>query len=140
MSTKTLAQHIWTALIARENCRKNGNNEWFARWDSLLDSINEILPSGSGLDSGTTISGYLRSSIHLTTSYHHMDTHGGYDGWTEHTVIIEPAFEGLNIRITGRNRNDIKDSLIEIFDYALTEQWVVGFVDGDYTIEREKTK
>jgi hypothetical protein len=54
-------------------------------------------------------------------------TEGGmYDGWTEHTVVVTPSLAfGINIRITGRNRNDIKDYLHDVFHEALTK----GVVD-----------
>jgi len=101
-----------------------GNKEWEDKHGDILDSIEKILPRGSGIDSGTTIDREktTRSKIVLNTSYHHMDTNGYYDGWTEHTVIVTPSFDGIDIRITGRNRNDIKDYLHEIFDHALSQQ------------------
>ena len=42
-----------------------------------------------------------------------------YDGWTEHTVTVTPSFSGFNMRISGRNRNDIKDHMHETFYSAL---------------------
>ena len=49
-----------------------------------------------------------------------MDDAGFYDGWTGHTITITPSFSGINLRISGPNRNDIKDYLYETFDYALS--------------------
>lgn len=59
------------------------------------------------------------SKITITTAYHHMDDGGGYAGWTEHTVIVKPEFSGIGLRITGPNRNDIKDYLGDLFYTAL---------------------
>ncbi len=121
-----LYKHIASALIAIENCRKDGNNEWFARHNSRLDHIERnYLPSGSGVDSGTKIDREKsrENRIVLTTAVHHMNEHGSYNGWTDHEVIITPdLFFDFNVRITGRDRNDIKDYLGGVFSSALSEE------------------
>lgn len=48
-----------------------------------------------------------------------MNENGYYDGWTEHTVTVVPTFDGVDIRIGGRNRNDIKEYMHQTFDQAL---------------------
>jgi hypothetical protein len=49
-----------------------------------------------------------------------MDEHGGYDGWTEHSIIVTPDLaSGFDLRVNGRDRRDIKEYLAEIFGYAL---------------------
>jgi hypothetical protein len=60
-----------------------------------------------------------------------MNDTGYYDGWTEHTVTVTPSFSGINIRVSGRNRNDIKDYIHETFSYALRSD-----VTYDLFIER----
>jgi hypothetical protein len=47
---------------------------------------------------------------------------GFYSGWTDHTVIVRPSFRGINVRISGRDRNGIKEYLAETYDYALTQE------------------
>lgn len=91
-------------------------------WAERLERIErETLPSGSGFDSGTKVD--LESSkpnrIVLETSFHHMNDCGMYDGWTEHKVIVVPdMIYGIDIRITGRDRNGIKYYIGErISDY-----------------------
>ena len=85
--------------------------------------VKEHLPRGSGVDCGTTIvwSKTDRSKITFEVSFHHMDEHGGYDGWTEHLVIVTPEFDGINIRVTGRDRNGIKEYLADLYHDALTQ-------------------
>jgi len=39
----------------------------------------------------------------------------------ENNCIVRPSFNGINIKITGRNRNEIKDYLYDVFDIALNE-------------------
>lgn len=85
----------------------------------------EHLPSGSGFDSGTELltssenfKGRLGSLV-FSTSFHHMDQNGGYDGWTEHMVVVKPDWEGFNIRCTGPNRNAVRDYVEDTFYNAL---------------------
>lgn len=97
--------------------------EWFDKHeDRILQLVKDHMPYGSGFDSGTGID--LDAShgekLVFTTSYHHMDDNGYYDGWTEHVVTVTPSFSGgYRIRISGRNRNEIKDYIHESFDYSL---------------------
>ena len=50
-----------------------------------------------------------------------MDEHGGYDGWTEHKIIVTPSLVyGFELRVTGKDRNDIKDYIAEVMHGALS--------------------
>jgi len=125
MEPKPVIQHLASALAARLNCIKSDNTEWQHEWEEVILGIeNNDLPSGSGVDSGCSIdldkSTAERIIIH--TSYHHMDDYGSYDGWTEHTVTITPAFDGFNLKISGRNRRDIKEYLGDLFYEALSRK------------------
>lgn len=96
--------------------------KWLDRHEDRISSlIREYMPSGSGFDSGTKIDLDIShmDKLVFTTSFHHMNEFGMYDGWTEHTVTITPSFIGFNIRISGRNRNDIKGYIGEMFQNAL---------------------
>jgi hypothetical protein len=59
-----------------------------------------------------------------------MNDAGYYDGWTEHTVVVTPSFNGLNLRISGSNRNQFKDYAYDCFDQALSQ-------DISYELYRE---
>ena len=89
--------------------------------DQLIDLINENLPSGSGFDSGTTFD--LESStdkkLIFHTAFHHMSEHGYYTKWTEHKVTITPGFYGPEIKISGRDHNQIKDYISDVFLHLL---------------------
>jgi hypothetical protein len=120
-----------SAVGARLRCKASGNTEWYGKWEDQIESlVAEHLPSGSGFDSGTKLD--LEKShadkLVFTTSYHHMDEAGGYDGWTEHVVVVTPSFQGFNIRVSGRNRNDIKYCIDGEFHSALS-------VMGEFQIE-----
>jgi hypothetical protein len=52
-----------------------------------------------------------------------MNDGGYYDGWTEHTVILTASLtSGFDIKITGRDKNSIKDHLYETFSLALQKE------------------
>jgi hypothetical protein len=90
-----------------------------------LQKLESFLPSGSGFDNGSTIN--LKESrpdrLVIDTAFHHMDEHGYYDGWTEHKVIVTPSLQwGYVLRVTGRNRNWIKDYIYEVFDCIKYEE------------------
>jgi hypothetical protein len=112
---------IASTIDAYKRCLETGNKEWAEKHHARLTQLARELPSGAGIDSGTEID-LDRSNadrVTLTFSYHHMNYDGFYDGWTEHTAVIRPAFDGLNIRITGRNRNDCKEYFHEVYNHAL---------------------
>lgn len=119
-----LYSELSAAIEARKNCEQSGNTEWFDKWTDRILELSKLLPSGAGIDNGTIIamSESHAEKIVLHTAFHHMNDAGFYDGWTEHTVIVTPSFRGINLRISGRNRNDIKDHLYETFDYALKQE------------------
>lgn len=101
--------------------------------DSELENLCDYLPSGSGIDSGTKLDESSKPErLVFTFGFHHMDEDGYYDGWTEHTAIVTPSLANeYELRITGRNRNDIKDYLHETFDSVLNHP-----VD-EYRVARE---
>lgn len=125
MVKKRVFQLIATAAASMKRCQNTGNKVWADRWAARLTHIErELLPSGSGIDSGTKInwSATGGAEIALNCSFHHMDEHGTYDGWTDHTVRVRPCFEhpGFTIHdITGVNRNEIKEYLADVFIEAL---------------------
>ena len=120
-------EKIASALCARANCEASDNQEWFARHTETLERIErEYLPSGSGVDAGTRID-LERSTgkrIVLTFGFHHMNEGGYYDGWTDHKVTVTPAFiGGFDLRVTGRDRNQIKDYLGDLIHEILASEY-----------------
>ncbi len=112
---------------------RRDNEEWADIMREKIDNIMKGSPSGSGIDSGTRIvtknSG--RGKLVFAADYHHMDENGYYDGWTEHLIIVTCDLIGLNIRITGRNRDDIKEYLSDVYYQWLMED--VDWLTGKYT-------
>jgi hypothetical protein len=132
-----MARYLYSELSsliqARKNCANvmNGlktgdvkqSEEWFNRHEETIESlVRDHMPSGSGFDSGTKIDldASHADKLVFTTLFHHMDEYGYYDGWTEHTVTVTPSLANrYHIRISGRNRNDIKDLIHEAFSHSL---------------------
>ena len=118
----TIAQTLARLLQAIEYCQRTGNDYGRIHTDNLETIVRNFLPSGSGWDNGTSINLDESSSERLRFygGFHHMDSDGFYDGWTEHTIDVTASLAfGLNLRITGRNRNDVKDDLDETFRHIL---------------------
>lgn len=118
-------------MVAIENCCKSGNAEWEAKHSEHLSSlVASFLPSGSGWDCGTALDrdASLPSKLVFYGSFHHMDEQGYYDGWTEHRITVRPAFNGLDVSVSGKDRNGVKDMLVEDFDLALSkvQDWHVA--------------
>lgn len=132
-----MARYLYSELSnliqARQNCADimngfrsgDGNNaqEWFHRHEETIDNlVQRHMPSGSGFDSGTALDFDASHADKLVfhTSFHHMNEAGYYDGWTAHKITITPSLSfGFHVRVSGRNRNDIKDYISECFANAL---------------------
>jgi hypothetical protein len=118
-----LYQKLAELVLAIDNCEKSGNSEWRVKHNEYLQKlIKQYLPSGSGFDAGTGLDICESNPQRLvfTTAFHHMNDAGYYVGWTEHKVIITPSLAfGFDIRITGRDKNDIKNYINECFYSAL---------------------
>jgi hypothetical protein len=128
-------------LMSRANCLTDPTkSDWAEKHtQTLLTLVDNVMPSGSGFDRGTSLDMERSTSERLvfTVAFHHMDEHGFYDGWTDHTVTVTSSLlSGIAIRVSGRNRNGIKDYIYETFEHALQESivWHVG--SSSYVLER----
>lgn len=93
--------------------------------DAIELLCREFMPSGSGFDSGTRFD-FDKSRANrfvFVTDFHHMDENGYYEGWTHHEITVIPTFTGFDIsRISGRDRNGIKDYIADTFYCALATE------------------
>jgi hypothetical protein len=118
-----LYKKIARTLQAIDNCRKSNNQEWYDIHERTLRDMEELLPSGSGFDTGTIIllAESTPNRIVLFTSYHHMDN-GFYTRWTNHQITITPSLVNeFEIKISGRNYDGIKDYIAEVFQTAMDQ-------------------
>jgi hypothetical protein len=123
--SKEFYSRIANLLVAHNNCVSSGNKEYMdIHYDKLEELVAEYLPRGSGFDHKTKFvwEESNQNKLVFTTAFHHMDESGYYSGWTEHKIIVTPdLLFGCNIKITGKNRNDIKEYIhtrFSDFDYA----------------------
>jgi hypothetical protein len=118
---------IAATLQAMRNCECTGNWEWHLKHTGKLEEIvEECLPSGSGFDAGVKVNvdKCTDTKIVLATSFHHMDEHGGYDGWTNHNIIITPEFiGGFYLFVDGEDRNDIREHVGDMIHNCLSETY-----------------
>lgn len=123
---KPIYETISSLLIAVRNCEKAGNAEWLGKHRAKIQTILDgHMPSGSGIDTGTIFQWEKSTPEKLvfTCSYHHMDESGGYDGWTDHTVTVRASlWNKLQISISGKDRNQIKEYLHECYSHALEQE------------------
>jgi hypothetical protein len=116
-------QDVAQTFNAYNNCIKSGNKEWEDRHaNNLEDLVKKYLPRGSGFDNGTKFNWDESKDNKLVfdTAFHHMNENGYYDGWSEHKIIITPdLMNDFNVKITGKNRNNIKEYIYSRFaDFA----------------------
>lgn len=122
MSIKLYQQLVQTQM-AIDSCRKTNNTLWQERHEEKLAKLAKTLPSGSGIDNGTTIEQITENKIVLSFGFHHMDENGFYNGWTQHRCTVKPSLvNGIDLSITGPNKNDIKDYLYEVYFHTLTNE------------------
>ena len=116
---KNVVQELSNLLIAIKSC----HSDWCEKhWATVEWIEKQFLPTGSGFDCGSKLDRHESRPQRLVfnTAFHHMNEHGYYDGWSNHQVVVTPIFDGFDMRITGRNRNDIKDCIHECFHLALS--------------------
>lgn len=124
---RTVASEISSLLEAIENCKTSGNGEWQERHRiRLVELVDRYLPSGSGIDSGTKLDRDKTTAQKLVfaMNFHHMNDGGYYDGWTEHELTVIPTFCGIEVsRVTGSNRNEIKNYLADVLRDSLNQEY-----------------
>lgn len=115
-----------STVDAYHRCRQTKNGEWEVRHrQKIEDLVKSTAPSGAGIDCGTKIclDESTGEKLVFTLSFHHMNDMGMYDGWTEHTVTARPSFiHKVDLKISGRDRNRIKDYLHDAYFTWLTEK------------------
>ena len=102
-----------------------GNDAWKEKRDTINDLVREYFPSGSGFDNGTTFdfAASMPNKLVFRTSFHHMNQDGFYTNWTKHDIVLSPDFVyKYEIKITGRNQNEIKDYIHDSFWFVLDKE------------------
>ena len=108
------------------NCVNNGNKEWQDKWEDKLSNLLDMLPSGSGIDTGLEVD-IKPSLVTINGDYHAMNEHGMYTGYIAFTITIEPAFIGfvLGIEIHDKDHEQaygLDDYLGDLFYENLSQE------------------
>ena len=116
-------QAIAQALQAHQACVISGNGTWEERHkDRILTLVRDYMPAGAGVDNGTHLNFEASTPEKLVfdVGFHHMSDGGYYTGWTQHKIIITPSLaHGFDIKVTGRDKNGIKEYLADTYHSAL---------------------
>ena len=107
---------------ALERCKAEGNKEWKEKHEKYLKKLLEYLPNGSGYDNGTHLVSITPQKAIFQTSFHHMNDVGFYDGWTDHKVTVCATFSGIEVNVSGRNKNNITEMIADDFHFALMQE------------------
>jgi hypothetical protein len=130
---KVAYSYIAWRIKAIENCRRANNTDWARKhMEDVREIVKQFFPCGSGFDAGTIMREDESTSEKLVfaTAFHHVDEHGCYDGWTQHEIIVTAClWDDFDIRITGRDRNDVKSYIHEIFRTALRSTLTDEYID-----------
>lgn len=98
--------------------------DWAEERVNLIE--REYLPQGSGIDAGCTVLVEESNANRLViqTAFHHLNEVGFYDGWTQHKIIVTPSLiHGFDIKVTGRDKNGIKEYLGQLFYHVLEQEF-----------------
>lgn len=142
---KTVLSELASLIVARRNCIEMGNTEWESNHsDKIEDIVKNSLPSGSGFDSGFSLDldeSDGKQKIVLNTSYHHMDEHGYYSGWSYSKITITPQFSGIAYEIdtdfSGVGQGEPHDCSEHENEYGECDQYHGVYIGDhdDYVIE-----
>ena len=125
MSKLTVIEAIAVTVMAIKNCQKTGNEFEESHKNKLQQLIEEYLPHGSGIDGeiGVDIDQSTPEKVVIYFEYHLMDENGCYVGWENYELKCTPSFiYGVDIKIKGKNKNDLKDYFYQLFHSALSEE------------------
>jgi hypothetical protein len=112
-------QRIAQTLQAMETCRGPDKERWRGKHERCLRKlVRDHMPRNSGFDDGTRL---FEKSTHnkliFVTAFHHLD-----DSWTNHVITVTPSLTcNFDLRISGKDHNEIKYHILEEFDYALRQ-------------------
>lgn len=113
------------ASLIRSQARKGVSTQQLEAMDAAIDAIMSTAPHGSGFDMEATLDLTSKGDrLVINMAFHHMDDNGYYDGWTEHSIIVTPTLDhvGFNLRITGRDKREIKEYIAETYYHWLSEE------------------
>ena len=84
-----------------------------------LKELQKYLPIVKGIEKSVILLKSTENRIVIDTAYWHELL----QEWTDHQIVVTPSFEGeINVRVTGKNVENIKSHLNHIFREALLKE------------------
>ena len=111
-------------MVALNNIGSKFQNAFLTVAENQWVHLINMLPSGSGFDSGTATETITDKKIVFKSSYHEMNEHGYYMAWIDFEVTAWPKFGGIGYDFKvnfhgnkrGRDHREyIEDVFSEIF-------------------------
>lgn len=123
---RTLISAIARTVQALQSCEESKNMEWITKHSEKLDLLDTYLPHGSGIDTYCKVDREKSNfeKVYILCEFHHLNENGYYEGYTDHKIIVTPNFDGIALNISGKNKNQIKDYLYDLFSYELQKEIV----------------
>ena len=131
MRELTIYRELANRIQARLNCINFKDDQenavyWTEHHEKCIESLKDLLPSGSGIDSGISIDliNSTGEKIIIDSSFHAMNDGGYYDRWIDFSVTITPSLiHGISLKISGRfgKYQDIREYLFDVFYDSLRE-------------------
>lgn len=124
-------QQIAGLIQARKTCIETENYTWKENHENTLDEISKnLLPSGSGFDSGSKINIEASTSekIIIDSGFHVMDEDGFYAEWLNLVITVKPSLQfGFLMTIKGipaKYKFQITDYVNDSFYEALNQEYI----------------
>ncbi len=99
---------------------ENADNVYAAE-ERIRKLVKWYLPNGNGFNAGCKLlDESTPEKLVFNADFNHIGSNGVYVGWSEHKVIVKPCFAlGFTIKVTGRDRNEVKSYIAETFTHLL---------------------
>lgn len=136
MQTKINLAKLTDYFIYWKDANQCLDKKWVVPSKARLSELLEPLPRSNGLDAGVVFD-WNRSKPNkfiFSFNYYYRDKRGDRSGWTRHQLIITAGyFNKFYMRITGRNKNKMKESLLTLFNEIFE-------VDHDYQRKEKESQ
>jgi len=112
-------RNVGQLMGAIEGCLVQNRAEWQAKHEhTLRQFVRETAPCGqTWYSTGLNIKKSSTTQLVFRGAFRHEDR------WTEHTITVKPNFGlGFTFKISGLNKNDVKDCLKEMFTNWLSSE------------------
>jgi hypothetical protein len=117
--TRLLYRELATLVQARKTCAESATHQdWFQKHSETIKRLvsNHLAQYRIDLNESHA------DKLVFYGNESQFTEDGVEDGYTSHTVIVKPSLTfGFTLRITGHDRNDVKEHIAQLFNAQLRE-------------------